>query len=218
MEANAKKSGGVQNLIERIRDEGVQAAQTEAERLLADARRQAAEIVSKAKSEANAERENAKNEIEANRVASLDALQLAARDTVLDLKARVVAQFEEFVRRLVVSATTDEQLVRNLVLVLAGHAADEFIQDKEIEVRISKALLGEPTLQEESKEALLALSSDMLREGIELIADYEVEGGARVQLVNERLEIDLSDQAISQLIAKQMVPRFKKILEGGAPL
>lgn len=214
MQETTKTSAGVQDLIERIRDQGVQAAQTEADALLSDARKQAAEIVAQAKAEADAERAQAKADIEAHRTASLDALQLAVRDTVLDLKTRVVARFEEFVKRLVVSATRDEQLVRNLVLVLAGRAAEEFIQDKEVEVRISQALLGEATLQEEGKEAILALSSDMLREGLELVSSHEIEGGARVRLVDDQLEIDLSDRAVARLIAQRMVPRFKAILEG----
>jgi V/A-type H+-transporting ATPase subunit E len=214
MKETEKSSSGVQGLIERIRDQGVQAAQTEADRLLSDARKRAKDIVAQAKTEADAERESARAEIEAHRTASLDALQQAARDAVLDLKARVVARFEEFVKRLVVSATRDEELVRNIVLVLAGRAAEEFIQDKEIEVRISQALLGEATLKEEAKQAILALSSDMLREGIELLPAHEVEGGARVRLVQEKLEIDLSDRAVARLISQRMVPRFKAILEG----
>lgn len=217
MEEDTKTPSGVQDLIERIRDQGVQAAQDEADRLLRDARQQATEIVAQARAEADAMQEKARAEIEAYRAASLDALQLAARDTVLDLKARVMARFEEFVKRLVVSATRDKELVRSLVLVLAGHAADEFIKDKEVEVRISSALLEDetgPVFEEEGKLAILGLSSDMLREGLELVSDRDVEGGARVRLVKDKLEIDLSDRAVSRMIAQRMLPRFKAILEG----
>ena len=202
-------------MIDRIRDQGVQAAQDEADRLLRDARKQATEIVAQAKAEAEAAQVQARAETEAHRAAALDALQLAARDTVLDLKARVMARFEEFVKRLVVSATRDKELVRSIVLVLAGHAADEFIKDKEIEVRISKSLLeGETRLKEEGKLAILGLSSDMLREGLELLPDGDIEGGARVRLVKDKLEIDLSDRAIARMISQRLLPRFKAILEG----
>ncbi|WP_182864718.1 hypothetical protein [Stieleria mannarensis] len=214
MQETTKTSDGVQGLIDRIRDQGVQAAQTEADRLLDDARKQAAEILATARKEADAERAKAAAEIDAHRTASLDALQLAARDTVLDLKARVIARFEEFVKRLVVSATRDEQLIRDIVLVLSGRAAESLIKDKDVEVRISRALLGEGTLKEEGKQAILALSSDMLREGLELVPDDEVEGGARIRLVHEKLEVDLSDRAVARLISQRMVPRFKAIMEG----
>ena len=210
-------SSGVQELIDRIRDQGVQAAQDEADRLLRDARQQAQQMVAQAKAEADATQAKARAEIEAYRQASIDALGLAARDTVLELKARIIARFEEFVKRLVVSATRDKELVRSIVLVLAGHAAEEFIQDKEIEIRISNVLLqgeSDPVLKEEGKLAILGLASDMLREGLELVPDSEIQGGARVRLVQDKLEIDLSDRAIARLISQRLVPRFKAIMEG----
>jgi V/A-type H+-transporting ATPase subunit E len=219
MKEALSNGSGVQELIEKIRSQGVKAAQDEAESLLRDARRQAAEIVASAKAEAEAERAAARAEVEAFRAASLDALRLAARDTVLGLKDGVIKRFEEFVRRLVVSATREEEIVRSIVLVLAGHAADEFIKDKEVRIRVSRALLNEqpqPEFKEEGKAAMLRLSSDMLREGIELVSEKEIEGGVRVQLVKERLEIDLSDRAIGRLISQRLIPRFKAILEGTA--
>lgn len=214
MNGNENTYDGVQSLIDRIRDDGVQAARDKAEQILKDARQEASQIVANAQAEADSLRADAKREIEDHRTASLDALQLAARDTVLELKAKVVERFEEFLKRLVISATRDEETVRSLVLVLAGHAASEFIQDKELEIRISKALHGEGTLEEEGNRVLLALSSDMLREGIQLIPDDVIEGGARVQLVKDKLEIDLSDKAVSRMIAQSMIPRFRDILRG----
>jgi V/A-type H+/Na+-transporting ATPase subunit E len=217
MAETTKTSSGVQELIDRIRDQGVQAAQEEADRLLHHARQQATEIVAQAKAEAEATHEKARAEIEAYRLASIEALRLAARDTVLDLKARVTSRFEEFVKRLVISATRDKELVRSIVLVLAGHAADEFIKDKDIEIRLSDSLLkGQtgPVFKEEGKLAILGLSSDMLREGVELASDSDIEGGARVQLVQDKLEIDLSDRAIARMISQRLLPRFKAIIEG----
>jgi V/A-type H+-transporting ATPase subunit E len=217
MAETTKTSSGVQELIDRIRDQGVQAAQEEADRLLRHARQQAAEIVAQAKAESEATHEKVRAEIEAFRLASLEALRLATRDTVLDLKARVTSRFEEFVKRLVISATRDKELVRSIVLVLAGHAAEEFIKDKEIEIRLSASLLeGQtgPVFKEEGKLAILGLSSDMLREGVELASDSDIEGGARVRLVQDKLEIDLSDRAIARMISQRMLPRFKAILEG----
>ncbi len=215
MVESTQTSAGVQDLIDKIRDQGVQSARDEANLLLHAARTQAADIVAKAKAEADATHAQARAEIDAYQAASHEALHLAARDTVLDLKARVIARFEEFVKRLVVSATRDKELVRNIVLVLSGHAADEFIKDKDIEVRISKSLLEDKTaLSKEGKLAILGLSSDMLREGLELVSDSEVEGGVRVRLVKDNLEVDLSDRAVARLISQRMIPRFKAILEG----
>jgi len=217
MEETTKTPSGVQNLIDRIRDQGVQAAQEEADRLLREARQRATEIVAQARAEADATQEKTRAEIEAYRAASIEALRLAARDTVLQLKAGVISRFEEFVKRLVTSATRDKELIRSIVLVLAGHAADEFIKDKEIQVRISSSILedqADPVLMKEGNLAILGLSSDMLREGLELVPDHDVEGGARVRLVRDKLDIDLSDRAVARMIAQHLIPRFKAVMEG----
>jgi V/A-type H+-transporting ATPase subunit E len=212
-----KTSSGVNELISRIRDEGVQAGKQEAEKILQQAREEAARILSDAKAECQGMRGKTQADIEAYRTAALESLKLSARDTVLQLKARVASAFEVFVRRLVTSATHDEELIKAIVLVLAGHATDEFIKDKEIEILVNDAILSgqsDPKLRERGKQTILALSSDMLREGIELIPSSEVMGGARVRLVKDKLEIDLSEKAIAQMLYQQILPRFRAILEG----
>jgi V/A-type H+-transporting ATPase subunit E len=210
-----KTSSGVNELVSRIRDKGVQAGKQEADRILQQASEEAARILSDARAQAQAEREKTKSEIEAHRAAALEALKLSARDTVLQLKSKVASAFEVFVKRLVTSATRDEELIKAIVLVLAGHAADEFIKDREIQILINDAILsGQPKLQDQVKRVILGLSSDMLREGIELLPSSEVNGGARVRLVKDKLEIDLSDRAIAQMLYQQILPRFRAILEG----
>ena len=77
-------------------------------------------------------------------------------------------------------------------------------------------LTGQPNEQlgERAKQTILTLSSEMLREGVELIPSSDIEGGANVRLVKDKLEIDLSDKAISKLLYQRMIPRFQSILDG----
>ncbi|MFZ2170521.1 MAG: hypothetical protein WAW61_12900, partial [Methylococcaceae bacterium] len=115
------------------------------------------------------------------------------------------------------SATRDEQFIKSIVLVLAGHVEKELIRDKEIQILISESILmGQLNgkLQDRTKQTILALSSEMLREGVELVASSDIEGGASVRLVKDKLEIDLSDKAISKLLYQRILPRFKAIFEG----
>ena len=212
-------SAGVQSLVDRIRDQGVQAANEQAEKILRDAEAKAAAMLSEARSEIAQMREQARVDIESNRTAALEALKLSARDAMLQLKSKVSSEFEVFVQRLVTSATSDEQFIKAIVLVLANHAEKELIGDKEIQILISESLLKEQpneneTLRERSKQTILTLSSEMLRAGVELIPSSEIEGGARVRLVKDKLEIDLSDKAVAKLLYQRILPRFRAILEG----
>jgi len=213
----SKAGAGVQDLVDRIRDQGVLAATEKANKILRDAEAKSAKMLADAKREVEQLRENARIEIESNRAAGLEALKLSARDTVLQLKSSISSAFEVFVQKLVTSATRDEQFIKSIVLVLANHVEKELIGDKEIEILISESILtGQPNekLSERTKQTILGLSSEMLREGVELIPSSEIEGGARVRLVKDKLEIDLSDKAISKLLYQRILPRFQAILEG----
>lgn len=205
----------VQALIDRIRDQGVQSANREAARILAEAEAKASQLLAEAQKQVEQQRAKATADIEAEQAAAQEALKLSARDTVMRLKNLVSTAFETFVRRLVTTATQDRELMKNLVLVLAGHSAEEFIKDKQIQILLSDAILtgkSDPKLRELGKQTILSLSSDMLREGVELIPSGGVEGGAKVRLVGEQLEIDLSDKAISKMLAEHLLPRFQAIL------
>ena len=116
MVEQGKTSAGVQELIGRIRDQGIQAAKDQADRIVKEAEIQAAKMVADAKAEVERMREKTLAEIEANRAAAMEALRLSARDTVLQLKSKVASSFEVFMKRLVTSATRDEELIKALVL------------------------------------------------------------------------------------------------------
>jgi len=212
-----KTDSGVQNLVDRIRDQGILAANEKANKILRDAEAKSAKMLVDAKLEVEKLRETARLEIEANHAAALEALKLSARDAMLQLKAKVSSEFEVFVQRLVTSATRDEEFIKTIVLVLAGHVKEELIGDKEIQILISELILtGKPNekLGERGKQTILSLSSEMLREGVELIPSSDIQGGANVRLVKDKLEIDLSDKAIASLLYQRIMPRFQAILEG----
>jgi len=212
-----KTDSGVQNLVDRIRDQGILAANEKANKILRDAEAKSAKMLADAKLEVEKLRETARLEIEADHAAALEALKLSARDAMLQLKAKVSSEFEVFVQRLVTSATRDEQFIKAIVLVLAGHVKEELIGDKDVQILISEAILtGKPNeeLGERGKQTILSLSSEMLREGVELIPSSDIQGGANVRLVKDKLEIDLSDKAIASLLYQRIMPRFQAILEG----
>lgn len=218
MSGKAPKESGVQELISRIRDDGVQAGESKAEEIIAQARSDAARLVREATEEAQQTRDKAAAEIKSEQDAALAALQMAARDTRLQLEAEVMAAFEEHVKRLVAPVTSDGSFIRALILVLAGQAVQQYPVDQELEILVSDLISGREEenqeLDDRIREAVLGISSDMLREGVEIIPDRDVAGGARVRVVGENLEIDLSEDAISKLLLKHLLPRFRAIIEG----
>lgn len=220
MSDNASQSSGVQNLITRIRDDGVQAGETRAEEIIAEARREAASLLAEARAEAENTQKKASAEIESFKNAALEALKLAARDTRLQLEAEVLAAFQEHVKRLVAPVAYDGSFIRALILVLAGQTAEQYPRDQQLEILVSDLLAGREDenaeLDQAIRENVLGISGNMLREGVEIIPSSEVPGGARVRVVGQDLEIDLSEEAISKLLLKHLLPRYRSILDGSA--
>ena len=211
------QGSGVQDLIARIRDQGVSAGQEEADRLIREAEQEAGKILREARAEAEALKRSTEEQLNADKAAALESLKLAARDTGLELQAAVIQSFERQVQRLVSTATVDIEFLKQLILVVAGHSVKEFVKDKSVRVFASNLLLGDdsdPELQERAERATLALASDMLREGVELVPADNVEGGVRVQVVDDNLEIDLTSDAVARLLLVHMLPRFRNLLTG----
>lgn len=219
-EPGTETSSGVEALIARIRDKGVRAGHEEADRVLNEARQEAARTLEAARKEVEHMRATASAEIEAEKTAAMEALQMAERDTILELRTRVTDGFERHVRRLVSESTLDSEFIRTVVLVLAGQAADEFIQDKEATILVSGSLGDDPNGEDQQKardiarEVTLGISADMLREGIQLMPATDEHRGVRVRLVNEDVEVDLSEKAISEILLAQLLPRYRAITEG----
>ena len=215
-------SSGVQELISRLRDEGVQAGQLEADRIVSEARKRAAEIVDQAKSEAEEVRNKARSEIEAERGASREAIQLAFRDAELKLRSEFRAVVAERVKRLVSMELRDREFQREVILAIAGRATHRIRKNQKVEVLLSDdffaadgkvaGLTGKG--KEQVRHLVLAITSRMLREGVELRPSGDKEGGSRIRLVGEDLEIDLTDKAISDLLLKYLLPRYREIVLG----
>jgi V/A-type H+-transporting ATPase subunit E len=211
---------GVQELIERIRGEGVRAAREEAERVLREAREQAASLRASVEAEARETVERARAQIAREQAAGVEALKNAARDAALELRGNVRAGFERYVQRLVSTDMQDSAFVRSLVLVLAGETAARYVEDHDAVIFVSNALAGgadatppSTAIREKIRSAVLGAAGDMLREGLELLPADDVAGGARVRLVGQDLEIDLTDTAVTRLLLKHLLPRYRDIVE-----
>ncbi len=222
MQESTQVSSGVQELIERLRDEGVRSGRQEAERLLADARREADEIVSGARAEAEGMLAEARATVARERAAAEESLKLAARDTRLDLRARLEARFTSELKRLAAAELGDSDLLRQLLLALAGRTGRE-LEGEALRISLPEHLFerggqrgGQPesdAAQDLFERLTLELSSSLLREGVE-IAPGEQQAGLRVRIEGREVEIDFTEEAVSRLLAEHLLPRFRHLLAG----
>ena len=217
-------SSGVDELIAKLREEGVAAGRAEAERIVADARAEAAQILDKASGEARSRLETARLEADAYRAAGEEALKTAVRDTVLTMKADLMERFSTDVKRLVSQQIGDPEILQKMVLEIAGRARDraDIEDDDALEVVLPEAVIGLEDLRNNPEELgqgrltklVLGLTGEMLRKGVTFSASEDAAAGIRVKVEDKSVTLDLTDEAVAALLLQHLQPRFRAVLEG----
>lgn len=222
MAAGKMTAHGVDALIERLRADGVSAGEAEAARLRADAAAEAEALVAAARREADAMKREARDAAERYRRAGEEALNTAMRDAVLSMKADLMARFEADVGRLVSSAMADPELLKQMILEIAGRARTDLTEDAAIEIVLPTEIAGPEEIRANPEEFqsgrltrfVLGLAQEMLRSGVTLHASEAQGAGLRVVADAEGVTLDLSDAAIAEVLLRHMQPRFRAVLDG----
>ena len=220
MNSETERSSGVQELIDRLRDEGVAKGQEEADGLVTEARKKAMDILDDAQTAAEKIIGGAQSE--ADRICSSgeEALRLAARDAVLKLQEAIGEDFMRKVRKLVSHTMGDQEFLKRLILEIARKAAPEQ-EAGTIEVLLPDNVVTLEELRQNPEQAVegtlshfvLGLAGDVIREGLSFGVSAGDVPGVRIRLVDEDVEIELTDETISALLMDHLVPRFRAIIE-----
>ncbi|BBB28424.1 ATPase [Neptunomonas japonica] len=215
-------SSGVEALIEQLREQGVKNGQKEASKLIEEAEHRSDWLLEQARLEAEQILVKARREAAHLKNAGEDALKIAARDLHLEVKESLAHSFAGQVERLVAHQMDNGAFMQKLILELVGKVREEMALDKaaHVEVLLPRDFIGLEELRRsphEYKEGQLShfvqsLTAEQLREGVE-IAFYEGRG-IKVRLSSQKVEVDLSEDAVSRLLLKHLQPRFRAIVEG----
>jgi V/A-type H+/Na+-transporting ATPase subunit E len=217
-------SAGVDALIQRLKREGADEGRTEAKKLVAEAEARARDILAQAEAKAKQRTDEAAKEADRLKRAGEEALKVAMRDAVLELKDGLSNRFAQQVQGAVAKLTTDEGVVKRMVLAVASRARSEAGIDsaKQLEIVLPRSVLGLDELRrnpQELRDSVLsqfALSSaaDMLRGGVTFSRSSDDAGGIRILLKDTGVAVDLSDAAVAGVILRHLHPRFRALLEG----
>ena len=215
-------ASGVEDLIARLRDEGVNNGRARAEQIVKDAQARADLLVKEAQQEAERIVNQAQEEAENLKRAGHEALQLAFRDTNLALKTQLNQQFTGKLQRLVGAETEKPELLQKLLLEVASRVKEEVAQAQEVEVLLPRKVAGVGELSRncaELEQEILTyfvklISQDMLREGVSFGVAKDNQRGLRLRLIDREVVLDLSDRAMAEMLLEHLQPRFRALLEG----
>ena len=193
----------VQELIEKIKSEAFEAAEKEAEKIIAGAKEKADRIIKDARAEAASHKAQTESEIKKQEIASRDALKQAARDILIGLEKQIIAQFEAILAESVHDALSPE-LTEKLIMDLAQAWADKGEEGLKIVLSSQDARALET--------ALKGKLSRRFKEGVEIIPSRKFSRGFRLGGKDGAL-YNFSSEGIAEVLAETLSSDLAKTLK-----
>ena len=183
----------LQELIDRIKSEGV-----------ASAEKQAAAIVEEAEKKAKAIVEAAKQKEEQMVRSGEDALVQAGRDLLLNLQDKVTSLFNAVIETETAKVLSGEILESAVVKIISAWSAGE---EGSVDVLLP---------QEELKALETSLRkklSNKLAEGIEIKPSADLSAGFRISVENGSAYYDFTPTEIATILSQYLNPRLAETLQ-----
>ncbi|MBE9171925.1 hypothetical protein IQ216_02155 [Cyanobium sp. LEGE 06143] len=215
-------AAGVEQLIARLRDQGVEAGRSQADQLVAEARQEAQRTVDQARQKADQILAEARQEADTLQTSGRHALELALRDAVLAMKTQLMERFRGEVRQLVGEEQQRQEILEKMILEVVGRVRPEADRSDQPQVLLPRHVAGLAELSqnpEELEQGVLThfvqlISRAMLRDGVSFGVARDSEAGLRVRLLDRDVVLDLTDRAVAEAILEHLQPRFRALLEG----
>jgi V/A-type H+/Na+-transporting ATPase subunit E len=194
------------DLIQKIKSEGVEEAERKSEEIIKAAEFTASKIVDKARQEADAITRDAEEEIRKKECISRKALEQAARDIILSIRTSLTEIFDSLIKKEYRNVLSGKTLETVLIKLIEGWQRDE-----------TGGLNIELLLSESDRNALLegflSRLNEEIKAGIELKAHPNIEGGFRIGMKGSHVYHDFTDEGIADVLAEYLNPRFYNFLD-----
>ncbi|WP_066016262.1 MULTISPECIES: hypothetical protein [Endozoicomonas] len=213
-------SVGVQELIEKLRNQGVDSGRQEASKIISDAEAKAAEMIADAEKRASAIVGKAREEADFITKAGKEALQLAERNAILELKDYLLEKFSDQIRAVVSHSMEGDKLLEEMILEVAGQ--NNLRGENNIEVILPRKVIGVDELRDNPEllkaggllEFAMKRASEMLQDGVTFTVGGANQSGIAFRLKDKDIQVELTDEAVAAVLLKHLQPRFRALLEG----
>jgi V/A-type H+-transporting ATPase subunit E len=182
----------IKELIAKINQEGVQAAQEKAGQIEAEAKAKAKMILDQAEAKSKAMLEEAGQKILRLQASSEAALKQAARDALLCLKKEIADTLQKVIAAEIGAAMTPEELARMITelakarSLAAGQETVVFLSEKD------KHRLESHFLDQLKQE---------LKKGLVLRPQEDIQAGLAISFDSGKSQFDFTDQALAEYLS-----------------
>ncbi|GHU14011.1 V-type ATP synthase subunit E [Spirochaetia bacterium] len=196
----------LQELIDKIKRDGIESASEEASKLKSEALAEAKRIVDAAKKEADEIIAKAKTDSERFEKAGVAAIDQASRNTVLGFKSKIQDLLDIIVKKEIAADFDENALKAVLPDLVKGWAS----KGDDLSV-----ILPENSLKKLESFFTGTLAAE-LKKGVELKADRGLESGFRISNKDGSAYYDFSAEAVAALLSGYLNPRLAEILKKSA--
>lgn len=195
----------LQELIDKIKKDGIQTASAEAAQVKSEAEAEAARIIAAAQKEAADIVSRGKTDAERLEKAGVAALEQASRNLILAFKGEIQALLDKLAGRAAVSAYGEDTLKAALPEILKAWVSKSGGETLDV-------LLPEAELKKLSSWFDDKLAAE-LKKGVEIKPVRNMEAGFRVSEKDGAAYYDFSAESVAQLLSAYLNPRLAEILK-----
>ena len=197
----------VQELIDKIKKDGISAASEEASKIKDEANAEAKRIVEAAKKEAADIVSMGKQDAERSEKAGIAALEQASRNLVLAFKDEIQSLLDSIINRHVAAHYNEDVIKASLPEILKAWASKS---NNDLAVILPEGELSK--LQSFFSEKM----TEELWKGVELKSNRKLTSGFRISNKEGSVYYDFSAEAVSVLLSAYLNPKLAEILKNSA--
>jgi V/A-type H+-transporting ATPase subunit E len=193
----------IRDLIEKIHQEGIKAAEEKSQQIEEEARRNAEAILARARQDAEEMVVSAKARVQREEEKGKALLTQAGRDLLLSLRIEINAMLGRILVSEVGESLTPET-ISGLILELVREYGREDTHPVTVELNTHTREILErhflQKLEEETKRSIVLRPSD------------EITGGFTISFDSGRSRFDFTDRALAEYLSTHLKPRLNQIL------
>lgn len=197
----------LQELIEKIKTDGVRSAEQQAETIIADARKQGDDIVAEAKKKGDEIVREAKREADQSTQAGEEALVQAGRDLILSLEKKIIRIFDELIKTETAKSLEGKGLEEVLVALVTGWVEN---QNSDISVLLSKDDF------EKLEKSLKSRLAEEMGKGVEIKPVDSVDSGFLIEEKGGSSYYNFTAEGLADILAEFVNPRLEEALRRAA--
>ncbi len=193
----------LQELIDKIKSEGIKTAEQESARVLKEAEHKANDILADAHDEASSIIAKAKEEAHRFEQTAKEAVKQAGRNTILSLRTRVIEIFDAVIAEETKQAYSLKVLEEAIVSLIKAWSKEQ--------VPNLQVLMSSSDLKKIEKQLKSRLAAE-LKKGVELKPFPQLQAGFRIAMKDGSAYYNFSDQGIAEILAEYLNPKIAEIV------